>query len=59
MKLKNKIGYSPQTRELEKKKQEWVIETDGTNLKECFLQDGIDFTRIISNDINKIFLNFF
>ena len=55
VKLENKIGYSPQTGALEKKKQEWVIETDGTNLKECFLQDGIDFTRIISNDINEIY----
>ena len=55
VKLENKIGYSPQTGALEKKKQEWVIETDGTNLKECFLQDGIDFTRIISNDIYEIY----
>ena len=54
VKLENKIGYSPQTGALEKK-QEWVIKTDWTNLKECFLQEGIDFTRIISNDIYEIY----
>ena len=54
VKKESKIGYSHQTGELVKP-DEWVIETDGTNLKECFLQDGIDFTRMISNDINEIY----
>lgn len=35
--------------------KEWVIETDGTNLFEVFLIDKVDFTRILSNDINEIY----
>jgi DNA-directed RNA polymerase II subunit RPB1 len=35
--------------------KEWVIETDGTNLYEVFLNEKVDFTRVISNDINEIY----
>jgi DNA-directed RNA polymerase II subunit RPB1 len=35
--------------------KEWVIETDGTNLFEVFLIDEVDFTRVITNDINEIY----
>ena len=34
---------------------EWIIETDGTNMSEVFLEDEIDFTRVTSNDINQIY----
>ena len=35
--------------------KEWVIETDGTNLFEVFLNEKVDFTRVLSNDINEIY----
>ena len=34
---------------------EWLIETDGTNLKEMLKQPGIDTTRTISNDMWEIY----
>merc|ERR1711871_311811 len=32
-------------------KKEWVFDTDGTNLREVVLIDGIDASRTVSNDI--------
>ena len=37
------------------KKEEWVLDTVGTNLLELFSLDFIDSTRTISNDIQEIY----
>lgn len=34
---------------------EWVIDTEGTNLREIFCTSGVDRTRTISNDVNEIY----
>jgi DNA-directed RNA polymerase II subunit RPB1 len=35
--------------------KEWVLETDGTNLKQVMCLDGVDFTRTYSNNCVEIF----
>lgn len=35
--------------------QEWVLETDGINLKKVLCVDGVDFTRTTSNNCTEIF----
>lgn len=35
--------------------QEWVLETDGVNLKKVLCVDGVDFTRTTSNNCVEIF----
>ena len=35
--------------------KEIIFETDGTNLQKVFEIDGVDYKRIISNDINEIY----
>jgi len=40
------------------KAKEWIIETDGTNIAFIFFCDEVDFTRIITNDLNEINQNF-
>ena len=58
VKNEKKIGYDPETGafQMDKtKNKEWVIETDGTNMFEVFQQEEIDFTRVLSNDINEIY----
>jgi DNA-directed RNA polymerase II subunit RPB1 len=37
------------------KYKEWVLETDGTNLKQVMCLDGVDFTRTYSNNCVEIF----
>jgi len=39
----------------EDKRIEWVIETDGTNLFDTFIQNEVDFTRTTTNDILEIY----
>src|SRR5690606_26938039 len=39
-------------------KQEWIIETDGTNLMEVLAVPGIDPTRTHSNDVVEMFYVF-
>jgi DNA-directed RNA polymerase II subunit RPB1 len=34
--------------------EEWIIDTDGTNLSELLAQPGVDYTRTISNDMWEI-----
>jgi len=52
----NKPCFNPTTGEyLYSQNKEWVIETDGTNLYEVFLNDKVDFKRTISNDIIEIY----
>lgn len=41
-------------KEKNKKIVERVLETDGTNLKEVLIFDGIDTHRTVSNDVNEI-----
>ena len=58
VKNEKKIGYDPITGAFQmdkNKNKEWVIETDGTNMFEVFQQEEIDFTRVVSNDINEIY----
>ena len=47
--------FDPITGAFSNSNKQWVIETDGTNLAEVFLIDKVDFTRILSNDINEIY----
>ena len=35
-------------------KKEWIIETNGTNLRQCLCNKNVDSTRTISNDIHEI-----
>lgn len=35
--------------------EEWVLETDGTNLLSVQLNEYVDFTKTISNDINEVY----
>jgi DNA-directed RNA polymerase II subunit RPB1 len=35
--------------------KEWVLETDGTNLKQVMCLDGVDFTRTYSNNCVEVF----
>ena len=34
---------------------EWIFETDGTNLLEVMLNQYVDYTKTISNDINEVY----
>jgi DNA-directed RNA polymerase II subunit RPB1 len=36
------------------KVKEWILEADGSNLKEVLIQEGIDATRTFSNDVFEI-----
>ena len=47
--------YDPITGVLDEKQQEWEILTDGTNIKEIFLIDEVDYRRVTSNDITEIY----
>ena len=54
----NKVEYYDSNEEQagkQKKIEESVLETDGTNLAKIFEVDDVDFTRTISNDINEIY----
>ena len=35
-------------------KKEWIIETNGTNLRQCLCNKNVDSTKTISNDIHEI-----
>eukprot|EP00118_Oscarella_pearsei_P007073 m.33460 g.33460 ORF g.33460 m.33460 type:complete len:1731 (+) comp31816_c0_seq4:877-6069(+) len=39
-----------------KKQQEWILETDGTNLKKVLSEEFVDPIRSVSNDICEIFM---
>ncbi|MCQ2816410.1 MAG: DNA-directed RNA polymerase subunit A' [archaeon] len=43
------------TGEKREKFEEWLIETDGTNMVAAFDNDDLDFKRITTNDINEIY----
>jgi DNA-directed RNA polymerase II subunit RPB1 len=47
--------FDPETGAYNDKQTEWEILTDGTNLKEIFKIDKVDFRRVTSNDINQIY----
>lgn len=49
------IMYDEETGE-RRQEDEWIIYTNGTNLKHVFSQPGVDATRTISNDIYEIYL---
>lgn len=51
----SQLKYDPNTGEKIPKNEEWLIETDGTNMNEVFMQEELDFSRITTNDINEIY----
>jgi DNA-directed RNA polymerase beta' subunit len=42
--------YDEETGKLDGSKKEWIIETDGINMKDCLKVPGVDKTRIFCND---------
>jgi DNA-directed RNA polymerase II subunit RPB1 len=38
-----------------KNREEWLLETDGSSLKEVLYMDSIDFTRTFSNSVMEMF----
>ena len=53
-KKEKRNDLDPVTKEVIKT-EEWIIETDGSNMAEVFYEDDVDFTRSSSNDVNEIF----
>lgn len=48
-------AFDPETGAYLDKEMEWEILTDGTNLKDIFLVDKVNYRRVTSNDINQIY----
>jgi DNA-directed RNA polymerase II subunit RPB1 len=51
----NKVKYHRYINEELETNEEWIIETDGTNILDIMLNDYVDFSKTISNDINEIY----
>jgi DNA-directed RNA polymerase II subunit RPB1 len=51
----DKITISPEGNIVQGKEKEWVLETDGVNLKTVMCIDGVDFKRTYSNSCIEIF----
>lgn len=51
----DKVGITPEGTIESGKEKEWVLETDGVNLKTVMCIEGVDFTRTYSNSCVEIF----
>jgi DNA-directed RNA polymerase II subunit RPB1 len=51
----DKITVSPEGNIVNGKEKEWILETDGVNLKTVMCIDGVDFRRTYSNSCIEIF----
>lgn len=49
------IGLKPEIKNKIKFTEEWIVETDGNNLKEVLNMPFVDYTRTISNDMWEIY----
>ena len=54
IKMVNQIEWSRDSGFPEKPNNEWILETDGSNLMEVLSDESVDHTRTISNDIVEI-----